>query len=125
MTLVNAIEEFDNYRDNKVSLEQKIKWINELDRKINNEYLLIRGGESFEDYTITTPGDIQLKASKEYSEIYSLYMNMKLDYINGEITRFNNSAVLFNRMYKEMGDAINRKTPVRAKTKIKAGDLYV
>lgn len=125
MTLINAIEEFDKYRKNDVSPEQKIKWISELDRKINSDYLLLRGGNSFENYSLQTPYTTQLKAPEEYSEIYSLYLNMKFDYINGEITRFNNSAMLFNRLYKEMGDAINRKTKVMVNTKIKAGDLYV
>jgi hypothetical protein len=50
---------------------------------------------------------------------------MKLDYFNGEITRYNNSATLFNRIYKEMGDAINRKTKVTKNAKIKVDDLYV
>ncbi len=125
MTLINAIEEFDKYRKNDVSFEQKIKWLDELDRKINSEYLIPRGGEAFEEYSIHTPYNILLKAPQEYSEIYSLYLNMKLDYVNGEITRFNNSATLFNRLYKEMGDAINRKTKIAVNTKIKAGDLYV
>ena len=125
MTLIKAIEDFDAYRSNSVSIEQKIQWISELDKKINSEYLEIRGGEAFTGYTITTPYDTELKASSEFSEIYPYYMNMKLDYFNGEITRFNNSAKLFNRLYKEMGDAINRKTKVSKNTKITVGDLYV
>lgn len=125
MTLVNAIEDFDRSRSNSVELNQKIKWISELDGKINEEYLLNRGGSEFLPYTIETSGETKLKAPESFSEIYSLYMNMKLDYFNGEITRFNNSAMLFNRIYKEMGDAINRQTPVSVKIKIKAGELYV
>lgn len=125
MTLINAIEEFDMSRSNDVLFEQKIKWISELEHKINSEYLEIRGAEKFEGYTVETPRETALKAPSAFREIYSLYLNMKLDYFNGEITRFNNSALLFNRLYKEMGDAINRAVPVSKKTKIKAGDLYV
>ena len=125
MTLTNAIENFDECRANSVGLVQKIRWISELDSKINDEYLINRGGDEFEPYTLETSGEVNLKAPECYSEIYALYLNMKLDYFNGEITRFNNSATLFNRLYKEMGDAINRRTPVGVNTKIKAGDLYV
>jgi hypothetical protein len=125
MKLINAIEDFDNCRSNQLSAEQKIKWISELDHKIFCEYLQARGEESFLGYSSLTPCETVLKAPEEYSEIYSLYLNMKLDYLNGEITRFNNSTQLFNRLYKEMGDAINRKTKIPKNTKIKAGDLYV
>ncbi len=125
MTLIKAIESFDVHRSNSISMEQKIQWISELDKKISSEYLEIRNGEKFEGYTTTTPHETNLKAPSEFSEIYSYYMNMKLDYFNGEITRYNNSATLFNRIYKEMGDAINRKTKVAKKTKIKVDDLYV
>lgn len=125
MTLIDAIKEFDLYRKNESPLEQKIKWISELDRKINGEYLIVRGGEQFEGYDLQTPYHTTLKAPDEYSELYSLYLNMKLDYVNGEVTRFNNSAALFNRLYKEMGDFINRQKKVSVNTKIKAGDLYV
>jgi hypothetical protein len=45
--------------------------------------------------------------------------------MNGEIARFNNSTLLFNRMFKEMSDFINRNKAVIKKTEIKAGDLIV
>lgn len=125
MTLIEAIQEFDSQRRNEVSIEQKIKWISELDKKINAEYLERRGAEVFSGYSERGSLDVVLKAPSEYTEIYSLYLNMKLDYMNGEIARYNNSAMIFNRLYKEMGDAINRKTKVKVNTKIKAGDLYV
>ncbi len=125
MTLIKAIQEFDALRRNEVAIEQKIKWISELDEKISADYLEVRGYEPFSGYGGRCSLEIELKAPAEYGEIYTLYLNMKLDYMNGEITRFNNSAVLFNRLYKEMGDAINRKTKVKANIKIKAGDLYV
>ncbi len=125
MKLINAIGDFDKSRSNQVTLEQKILWISELDEKINGEYLEPRGAEAFEGYCITTPGETPLRAPGGFGEIYTLYLNMKLDYMNGEIVRYNNSAAVFNRLYKEMGDAINRKTKVIKNTRIKAGDFYV
>lgn len=125
MTLAKAIENFDLERINKVSLERKIEWISQLDRKICTEILAPRGDDGFEGYTTETPFTVELKAHDSYGEIYSLYLNMNMDYMNGEIGRFNNSAILFNRMYKEMHDAFNRSTPITRKTKIKAGDILV
>ena len=125
MTLMKAVENFDSERVNNVSIERKITWLSQLDYKISSEILEPRGEEKFNGYTETTPLSQDLKAPEEFGEIYSLYMNMKLDYMNGEIARFNNSVLLFNRMYKEMNDFINRKKPIVAKTEIKAGDLLV
>lgn len=125
MTLAKAIEKFDFQRSNSVTLERKIEWLSQLDYKIFSEITEPRGDEDFDGYTELTPLDTKLKAPEEYGEIYSLYMNMQLDYMNGEIARFNNSALLFNRMYKEMNDFVNRKKAVIKKTSVKAGGLYV
>ena len=125
MTLAKAIENFDAERINKVSLERKIEWISQLDKKIHTEILSDRGDAVFGGYTVDTPFTTELKAHSSYEEIYNLYLNMKMDYMNGEIGRFNNSAILFNRIFKEMHDAFNRETPVSRKTRIKAGDILV
>ena len=125
MTLAKAIENFDFQRANSVSLERKVQWISQLDYKISSEITEPRGGEKFNGYSELTSLDTILKAPDEYGEIYNLYMNMKLDYMNGEIARFNNSAMLFNRMYKELNDFVNRNQAVVKRVTVKAGDLYV
>ncbi len=125
MTLSDIIERFDKERKNELSIDIKLRWISQLDMKISSEILSERQSESFQGYDGTTPLGTVAKAPEEYGEIYICYLNMKLDYMNGEIGRFNNSAMLFNRMYKEMHDYINRKTMVKVNTKIKAGKLYV
>lgn len=125
MTLMSAVDNFDSERVNQVAIERKIAWLSQLDYKISSEITQLRGGNKFTGYNCETPLDSILLAPDEYGEIYQLYMNMKLDYMNGEIGRFNNSAMLFNRMYKEMADFVNRNQAVHKKTEIKAGDLLV
>ncbi len=125
MTLSDIIERFDKERKNELSIDIKLRWISQLDMKISSEILSDRQGEAFHGYDSTSPLGTAVKAPEEYGEIYICYLNMKLDYMNGEIGRFNNSAMLFNRMYKEMHDFINRKERVKVNTKIKAGKLYV
>mgnify|MGYP006923250149 CR=1 FL=1 len=125
MTLSDVIENFDSERSNNVSILTKKRWISQLDLKIWGEILKPRGDKEYIGYGKEIPLDAVVKAPEEYAEIYTLYMNMKLDYMNGEIGRYNNSVMLFNRMFKEMHDAINRATPVSQKTKIKAGDILV
>ncbi len=125
MTLAEVIENFDSERTNNVSIITKKRWISQLDLKIWGEILKPRGDKEYIGYGKEIPLDAKVKAPDEYAEIYTLYMNMKLDYMNGEIGRYNNSAMLFNRMYREMHDYINRSKPVSAKIEIKAGDNYV
>ncbi len=125
MTLQKAIEEFDSQRANTVSLQEKIQWLSQLEYKIFAELLQARTHGEFNGYTTQTPLGTELLAPAEYGEIYVFYLVMKLDYKNGEIGRYNNSAITFNRAYSEMANFINRRTAVKKNTKIKAGDLYV
>ena len=125
MTLRKAIEIFDSERSNSVDIGKKIRWVSQLDYKISSEITEPRGDEPFKGYDISTPLETILKAPEEFGEIYGLYLNMKLDYMNGEIARFNNSALLFNNMYRDMSNFMNRKTAVLKQSEIKAGDLYV
>ena len=125
MTLEKAIEAFDAERSNGVSMAEKIRWLSQLDYKISSDITVPRGDEEFKGYTVSTPLDTVLRAPDEYGEIYPLYLNMKLDYMNGELARFNNSALLFNNTYRDMSNFINRQRAVIKQTEIKAGDLYV
>ena len=125
MTLADVIEVFDSERTNNVSILTKKRWVSQLDLKIWGEILKPRGDKEFYGYGKEIPLDAVVKAPPEYAEIYTLYLNMKLDYMNGEIGRYNNSAMLFNRMYKEMHDYINRQEKIPANTDLKAGDYDV
>ena len=124
MTLGEAIYTFDRERENSISEEIKVNWISQLDRKISAQVWEPRGGEAFGGYD-NTNFECVLKAPEEYSEIYVIYLMMQTELMNGEITRYNNSAILFNRLYGEMCDFVNRMQPVKKNTKIKAGEVYV
>lgn len=125
MTLAQVIENFDEERANSVSVITKKRWISQLDLKIWGEILKPRGDGEYIGYGKEIPLDAKVKAPDEYAEIYTLYMNMKLDCMNGEIARSNNSAMLFNRMYKEMHDYINRSVKIPDGKTLKAGDYSV
>lgn len=125
MTLAKVIECFDSERKNSLSYRQKLNWLSQLDMKISSELLEPRGGEKLVRYSETTSPETEACAPEEYCEIYGLFLNMKLDYLNGEIARFNNSAALFNATYSDMCSFINRQKAVLKKTRIKAGALYV
>ena len=125
MTLSDAIENFDREHPNSCPFYLKLQWISQLDHKIYAEILMPRGYGEFKGYDLETSQNTSLAAPDAYGEIYSYYIKMNMDLRNGEIDRFNNTAVLFNRTYKELFDFINRKTAVKEQARIKAGDLIV
>lgn len=125
MTLEKALELFDSERTNGVDIAKKIRWISQLDYKISSELTEPRGDAPFYGYEESTPLGTVLKAPDEFGEIYGLYLNMKLDYMNGEIARFNNSALVFNNMYRDLSNYLNRKKAIDKRVGIKAGELYV
>ncbi len=125
MTLSKIIEEFDSQRKNQVSLQQKLRWISQLDMKISSQILVPRGATGISGYDESTPLSTVALAPEEYSEIYTLYLNYMLDLMNGETVRSNNFGALFNRLYGEMHDYLNRKAPMKNNAKIKAGDVNV
>ncbi len=125
MTLYDAVELFDGEHPNKAPFSLKIQWISQLDYKVYAEILAPRGYAEFEGYTLETPQNKELLVPDSFGEIYGYYLKMSLDLHNSEIDRFNNSAMLFNRTYKELFDYINRKERVTKQTRITAGDLLV
>lgn len=125
MTIYDAIELFDREHPNKAPFSLKIQWLSQLDYKVHVEILEPRGYAPFGGYTLETPQDTTLLVPDAFGEIYGYYLKMSLDLHNNELDRFNNSAMLFNRTYKELFDYINRNECVTKKIRITAGDLIV
>ena len=125
MTLSDAIEGFDREHPDSTPFHLKVQQISQLDHKVYAEILAPRGYGDFKGYDLETPQNTILAVPDVYGEIYEYYIKMNIDLRNGEIERFNNNAVLFNRTYKELFDYINRKEAVKKQTKISAGDLIV
>lgn len=125
MTIAQAVENFDTENPNEIPYSLKIRWLSQLDGKIFAEMLTPRGDGDFSGYGEDTPSDTTLAAPDIYGEIYVYFLRMNSDLFNREIDRFNNSAMLFNRCYKELFDYVNRTRRLTNTTKISAGDLIV
>ena len=108
MTASEVLEIYNLENQNDVSEELKKLWISELDKKIVGE--LNKGREKLNETFYTPESEISFKlnAPTEYSEIYLVYLKMKTDYLLGETERYNNSAMIFNRLYYEMSNFISR-----------------
>lgn len=108
MTVEKVLELFDKETENDVSVELKKQWLSELDLKIANELNKGRAGLDGVAYTPDKNDSFNLNAPEEYSEIYIVYLTMKMNYMLSEIERYNNSATIFNRLFYEMSNYISR-----------------
>ena len=116
MTITHAIEIAAEMRPYLYSKEEKTRWLSELDGRIRNE--ILSGREGVEtgappDYHWETDANTALLAEAPYDYVYTYWLFMRIDYLSGETTRFNNSAVLFNTAWMTYANFINRTYPLR------------
>ena len=119
MTALKALEIFNNETENEISDELKKQWLSELDVKIAGE---VNNGRNTLSKTAFLPDNAlttELTAVNEFSEIYIAYLRMKMNYMLGEIERYNNSAAIFNRLYYEMTNFVSRNYQKKIKNSIK------
>lgn len=108
MTVQEAINREDKLKANKIDLEQKIRWLTELDRQVYEE--IVRTHETdieepdFLSYGLTT----QLIIPDVYSNIYLTYLEMKIAITNGETKVYNRAATDYNNAYITVQDYFNR-----------------
>lgn len=90
-----------------------------MDLKIAGELNKNRDGLSKVGYTVEENDATELNAPEEFSEIYIIYLKMKMNYMLCEIERYNNSASLFNRLFYEMANYISRNFKMSIKNSVK------
>lgn len=110
MTAEEAINRCDNLKPNQYSAEDKIQWLNDIENQIKIE--IIDTHEGFEDvafhgYTVENM-DAELIAKPPYSDLYIKYLMAQIDFCNGETSRYNNSALMFNMAYQSFASYYNR-----------------
>ena len=99
MTINEAITRLDSLKPNGYTLSDKIVWLSIVDGMIKNNIIdTHEGGEAvtFNGYTDDTPLDTELIVKAPYDELYLSWLSSKVDYFNGEFTRYNNNIVRYN-----------------------------
>ena len=102
MTISDAIARIDNLKPNRFDLADKIRWLSELDGRIKNEIIdTHEGGDDSEfiGYGEDTDINTVLLVPYPYDDIYIRYLEMQIDYANGETAKYTNSSTLFNEAY--------------------------
>lgn len=112
MTISEAISRTDDVKPNAYSETRKILWLSELDGMIKAEIIdTHHDGEniSFSGYDIDTDVTTELLVPAPFDVLYLRYLEMKIDYSNGEYGKYNNSMVMFNSAYSAFENYYNGK----------------
>ena len=117
MTIREALNGIEGLKPNTYDESMKVAWLSALDMRIHQEIVLTHAHESdeesFSGYTEQTDKDTELLVKAPYDELYLYYLESKIDYSNGEMGKYNNSAAMFNATYTGYVNYINRtKMPI-------------
>lgn len=111
MTLQEAIDKIDGLKPNQYSVEDKIRWLSDLDMNIFRDVIMSHAHKPdikiFMGYT-SEDLDKSLIAEEPYTELYVAYLGMKIDEYNNETQRYNNSATMFNAYMDNYSKWINK-----------------
>lgn len=98
MTPNKAIEKVDRLKPNSYSEEDKLGWINELDGMVQR---LVFQSDTVKEYVYPNDLETELLVPAPYDDVYTLFLEAKIDYYNREYGNYNNSAMMFEAQYNE------------------------
>lgn len=125
MTIKECIDIVDNLKPNQYTIKEKVMWLSFIEAIIINEVLKTHEGydgryDMFEGYSEDKISQA-LIVSAPYDRLYTAYLKMKIDEENGETTRYNNSAALYNTYMSEYKKYYNKThMPIDVTKKAKA-----
>ena len=118
MTIMDAINRIDAIKPNGYSQAEKMMWLSNLDGLIKSEIIDTHEGSEevvFDGYNAETMLTTPLLAPFPYDDIYLYWLESKIDYWNGETSKYNNSIEMFNTAYSAFEKHYNRTHKPRGK----------
>lgn len=112
MTLIETINKVDTIKPNGYSEQEKIGWLSTLDGIVKKEIIdTHEDGENiaFSGYDSNTSLSTPLLIPAPYDEVYIRYLEMQIDYANGEYGKYNNSKLMYNTAYSAYEKFYNRE----------------
>ena len=109
MTPREAISICDRLRPNAYSFAEKELWLRELEARIGEELVNTHeGGEDFLSGRTEEHDDAPLYVAIPHESLYLYYLLARIDQMNGETARYNESAAMFNAQYESYCAWYNR-----------------
>lgn len=98
MTVEEAIERASLLYPAAKGSNDLYAWLSELEARICGE---LHGSDAQYEEISSSCGQRVLTVPDAYAELYPLYLIMKTDLANSDITRYNNHSAVFNRAYSD------------------------
>jgi hypothetical protein len=111
MTLIEAISRIDTIKPNTYTQPEKIKWLSTLDGVIKAEIIDTHEGAedvSFSGYPESINLSTKLLVPAPYDDVYLRWLEMQIDYANGEYDKYDNSMTAYNTAYSAFARYYNR-----------------
>lgn len=110
MTIAEAVNQADKLCPNTTfSMNEKIAWLNRLDKQIKLEIMDAReGAPAFAGYTEKTPNTQELLVPSPYDELYIPYLQSQMLLYTGDFNRYSAVNSVFNTMLASFRNQYNR-----------------
>jgi hypothetical protein len=111
MTIIEAIRKIDTIKPNTYTQEEKVGWLSTVDGMIKRNVIDTHHSFFpiiFIGYNQETPVDTLLLVPPPYDDLYPLWLEAQIDYHNGEFTRYNNTIIKYNDVYRAYCNDYNR-----------------
>jgi hypothetical protein len=102
MTIMEALHRIDALKPNSFKNAEKIRWLSILDGVIKNQIIDAHeggGSVAFNGYDEDVELTKELLVPAPYDDIYIHWLQMQIDYTNGEYGKYNNSLAVYNSSY--------------------------
>lgn len=111
MTIIEAINKIDALKNNTYTQDDKVEWLDRLDRIIKLQIIDTHEGAEgvpFTGYNADTDLHTVLLVPAPYDEVYLRWLEAQIAYNNDEIDRYNTAITMFNTAYEAYEKYYNR-----------------
>lgn len=111
MTIIEAINKIDMLKGNTYGQDEKVVWLDRLDRMVKLQILDTHQGAdgvTFTGYDKDADLNTVLLIPAPYDEVYLRWLEAQIDYHNGEYDKYNNSIEMFNTIWNSFQNDYNR-----------------
>ena len=111
MTIIEAINKIDMLKGNTYGQDEKVVWLDRLDRMVKLQILDTHQGAdgvTFTGYDKDADLNTVLLIPAPYDEVYLRWLEAQIDYHNGEIDKYNAAITMFNTAYEGYEKYYNR-----------------
>lgn len=122
MKIMEAISRIDILKPNAFSEKEKIAWLSTLDGLIKKEIIDAHEGSEdviFKGYTGDTAVTEELLVPSPYDDVYLRWLEMQMDYTNGEFDKYENSVIAYNTALSAYAAAYTRRHMPRSHGKFR------